>query len=132
MQTWLPKPTVELVRQRGEFDRDEKDIEQGLTELVNCSRTIPTSSGPIEGCAINQLYSRKLCRTACRGSHIAGRSIWTQTRGCKIQLVDRIAQITNRGSSPRNNLSFASKVFSWHRPEIYRYTTPRQSVPPGL
>jgi hypothetical protein len=120
METSLPKPTVELVRQKGqEFDREEADIEQGLTALV---KLLPHNTAPaqvlLKVAAINQLYATNIFAVRVVAKHITGLRIDADLEDGAIQLVDRIARVTI-GDKPRNNLSFASKYCSWHRPEIY-------------
>jgi hypothetical protein len=120
MDQSLPQPTVELVRAEGViFDRENKDIEQALTELV---KLFPLNTERyqilLKVAAINQLYSTNIYAIWSVADRIEKLGIDADLTAGKRELVREMALVTI-GNKQRNNVSFASKYCSWHQPKSY-------------
>ena len=120
----LPKPTVELVRSAGDRFGDENEVtEKALTELVQkFPRNSEESHVLLKVAAINQLYTTQIYAVRIVAAHIieinAKFNVDALLDAESFGLVDQIAQV-RVADKQRNNLSFASKYCSWHRPESY-------------
>jgi hypothetical protein len=113
-------PTEDLVQAEvAKFDKDNKLPERALKELIE---HFPKNADPahilLKVVAINRLYTTNIFNVYRVVSHIADLKIDTDLETGSIDLVGKMAWVPI-GDKKRNNLSFASKYCSWHRPDCY-------------
>src|ERR1043166_1769724 len=119
-------PTEDLVQAEvAKFDKDNKLPERALKELIE---HFPKNADPahilLKVVAINRLYTTNIFNVYRVVSHIADLKIDTDLETGSIDLVGKMAWVPI-GDKKRNNLSFASKYCSWHRPDCYPMNGPR-------
>jgi hypothetical protein len=113
-------PTEDLVRAEvSKFDRDNELPERALKVLIeHFPENTDRAHILLKVVAINRLYATNIFDVYSVVNHIAERKIDTDLKAGSIQLVGKMAWVPI-GDKKRNNLSFASKYCSWHRPDCY-------------
>jgi hypothetical protein len=119
MSAFLPKPTIELVRELGtQFDSDHNTalIEYTLARLVGqFPRNEDIRDVLLKVTTINALYSTNIYAVVALAEHIAQLNIDSLLVSGDPEAVELVAKIRFNGDSKeRHNYSFASKYCSWH------------------
>lgn len=120
MSKALPQPTVGLVLEKAEeFDRQNKVIEDAITELVaQFPENTHLAHVLLKVVAINSLYSTQILGVYAVAKEIHSRNIDARLNGGDHTLVNEIAWV-EFGGKRRYNYSFATKYCSWHRRDLF-------------
>jgi hypothetical protein len=126
----LTPPTEELVKSAcEEFDRDNREIEEALTELfARYPGNRDLRHVLLKVVALNALYSTQIRVYAKMVPNVLDVATHIQRNGDEIdsaltigspEVVNRIAAVTVPEKKTRWFFSFATKYCSFHRPEFY-------------
>ena len=119
----LNTPSEGLVREHCEvFDRDKWTslTEKSAAQLFSLyPLNICLSDVLIKVAVLNALYSTRILAIESVARHIFNTpNLDARLAGGDVGVVNEIA-LVELESGPRNNISFASKYCSWHKPDIY-------------